>query len=324
MKKNNMKSYYFPFTHGAAERLAPLAMVLPELTLIRPTAQRAPSELSRLEEEGSLSLWSPAQGAGDDRVLGLLSEYRAWAEMNPGARGDVFGLRGGAVPFHDETSAYHLSTRIMRKAAGKKSAEKRDPLLSARVFLTMAQELDRENDAIGRELARFEDTEKELLSLLKGEAELPDSSAADAAGEPADYMLAERLAAWSRLLTSAGPPASAFFVTDSRKVVQHVLDESPTAERMGTMELAPCRSAERQAALALAFARMEAGEDYAPVAFGDTPETMGESVRLTLYRVPGQTPCRFLEQFHGKLPSDGGRDAAAGAGGTLIGVAAFG
>ncbi len=39
MKKDNMKSYYFPFTHGKAERLAPLAKVLPELTLIRPTAQ---------------------------------------------------------------------------------------------------------------------------------------------------------------------------------------------------------------------------------------------------------------------------------------------
>ena len=330
MKKNNVSSYYLPFTHVAEERLSGLARILPGLTLLRPTAGGVSAELTRLAEEGEITLKTAASGEGDARVLGLMGEYRAWGEMNPGVRGAAYGQREGRTPFYDDSSAYSIRAEISRGAEGGAAKEERDPVLSARVFLAMAQELDRENDAIGRELDRFSATEASLFSALRGEVEIPGDEGDDAAAaDPADYMLAERLAAWSRLIAEEGIEGCPLFVTDCGKVARHLLEESPTAEKVGTVRLPAAGGDGVRDALAHRLLEANGGAPLAadalegisgasePSVSPDIPET----ARLTLYRIAGEAPKAFLERLHG-CSADAGEGAPLGGGDTLIAVLA--
>jgi len=96
----------------------------------------------------------------------------------------------------------------------------------------MAQEHDLQNDALRQDLLSFEAMEQHLIKDLKGETL---SSSADndpyrsvATADTGQYMTKERIDAWARIMLH-DRQQSGLFITTSRAVIEHLLDEAPEA-----------------------------------------------------------------------------------------------
>jgi hypothetical protein len=313
-----MKPIYFPFTYIPDPVAEAVAACFGPFIVYRPCSGNVPDPMQRWAGQGVLELRAPA--ADEDRDLtAIVKGYLDWADLHlphAGVKTADLKSRLGGLPFFDDSASSKILADIKGRIRGRSSAEIIDPTQAARIFLCLAEEFDRQNHEAACELDRCHQKNLDLIRKLKMEE---DGLAVEPQPQPeilADYMVSDRIQAWSRLFVQ-DPAASGLFVTHSPAVMAHLLDSTPTAVRiMGWKSIAP-DIAKNAAGLSwrekLAFNLARYAEDAQGTEVDDLTEYIDPAaahgaMSLDIYLVPHQVPRDFFARCTGLSYDSGGSE----------------
>ena len=220
-----------PFTH-ISEKLADSAhQLLGPVILYQLGGLPIPSKISQLSEKELVKIRIPIELKEDDPLASIKQDYHAWAKgVYSRSRIDVraFMASSEPIPFYQESSIAHIRTEINQLCRGESLGLRNDPILTARLFLALAQEYDEKKIELAQDMIAVAHMEKHLLENLKRDQEEGfdyTQIQADFGEDLGIYMTRSRIDAWSLLYQSAGSGADVF-VTDSLAVVEQLCETS--------------------------------------------------------------------------------------------------
>jgi hypothetical protein len=215
-----VKPIYFPFTYLCAPGEAALRCCFPAVVVYQPMAGSLPPEMQDAAGTGFLDIRTPF-GGDDSKIKDLIAQYQHWVALHGKSRVPFFKARGDAIPFFDESHTTQIRSHIKNYNSDESPTPAIDRVLEARVFLQMAQEYDRQEAMLRREINAYRDLEAALLDTLHGATGRREQRLSLPGALPGDsrmpYMLAERLGAWTHLLAREGG-GSGLFVTTSAEL----------------------------------------------------------------------------------------------------------
>lgn len=234
---------YFPMTYLPADGLNRLAACFENTRVYRPADSPLPDNMQAAVQQGCLEIETPPLSEPDP-LDSLLEAYYAWAAENKGV--DLASVKGRktVVPFYGDATVSGIRQNIREMGDQGAPAETADPLLDARLFLSMAQELDRQDKALEESLDAVRAKEDSMLVELLGDAERHRDVAATMPGmrvaDPGGYMTGSRLKAWWQL-TCAGSGPGNLLVTDSPAVRDYLVERCPEFQKAGPELVLPLR-----------------------------------------------------------------------------------
>ena len=235
-----MTPVYFPLTHFSDDIAKAATACFHQMTLYLPAAAPLHPSIKKLKDSGFLELKIPVQG-DENKIEALMRDYRNWLVSHKGGEISFFKAMKNSTPFFDETSISNIRSAVKKnKDRSVASDETPDPVFLSRLFLRAAQDFDTTRQEIDKNLNSVEEMEEKLLNGLKGEADeldfhMPDVIVKD---DPAEYMLKERLEAWSRLMLTDSN-ISGIYITPSRSVLDFILENFPKAASLANYEDIP-------------------------------------------------------------------------------------
>lgn len=306
---------YFPMTYLPAAGLKRLASCFGRTRMYRPADTPLPEAMQAAAHLGRLEIETPALSEPDN-LDSLLEAHYAWAAENKGV--DLAAIKGRktGVPFFGDTTVSGIRQNIREMDFRGGSAETPDPLLAARLFLAMAQELDRQDNDLEKSLDEVRAKEDSMLVDLLGDAERHREVAAAMQGaleaDPGAYMTGSRLKAWG-LLARAGKGPGNLLVTDSRAVRDYLVERCPGLQKTDPELVLPLPQsgaagpADWQSQLMQYLADLMSSSAVAsPPAEMPAVETEGAVVHLSIYRRAGMDATAFFKS----LDDTGRADAA--------------
>ena len=230
----------FPHTYLSQRVMQILTKVFDRIGVYLPSELQIPEQMQHWADSDMLELRIPAPG-DEARLAEVLKAFRSWAAMQsdgPGFDVDLLKAYHSQAPFIDAPFASQIRTDIGRRMAPLSSKEGQkaeiDRLLSARIFLSIAQQLDEQADTLDKDFAAVDARRQDMLRELQDG--LPDSPANEppipvGSEEPGVYMLTERMQAWAWLAAvdaaQSGSHVPALLVTAGREVLEWVIDRLP-------------------------------------------------------------------------------------------------
>lgn len=223
-----MTPIYFPFTWAEVPTVQAITAVFPKFALYRP-AHRASSLLLPFEQAGSLEIRVPVT-KDSNKLASLVSDYQNWARLHRGSDLTFFKARQPAAPFID-----HLSSQIQSDILHYQDSptdQAHDPVFNARLFLEIASAFDAQQADLNRDLANIQDLEKNFAAALGDHTGTEEPVSLGNVplfqDDPGDFMLPERLQAWSRLFLQDRQQRTAedVWVTSRLSVVEWIRDEA--------------------------------------------------------------------------------------------------
>ena len=226
---------YFPMTYLPADGLNRLAACFEKTLVYRPAAGPLPEAMQAAVQQGRLVIETPAKTESDE-LAALLEAYYAWAAENKGV--DLAALKGrdSGIPFFGDATVSGIRQNIRERGEQEDTAETRNPLLEARLFLSMAQEMDERDNELEKSLDEVRAKEDSMLLELLGDAdrhpEVEATLQGPVAADPGAYMTGRRIKAWGQL-ARAGNLRGNLLVTDSRAVCDHLVERTPGLQKIG-------------------------------------------------------------------------------------------
>jgi hypothetical protein len=249
-----MVPVYFPYTYMSNTVMAALQYCFGRTIVYLPSEQMIPESMAQWSDGGLLDLRVPVKNE-EDRLAAVLKNYRQWAAMHDNRQGIDFTYlkaHGHHSPFFDENATSHIRAEIKGRLQGGQTNRSRpdglsENLLDSRIFLSIAQELDLQTDSLNADLKRFEAMERDLIQNLKGEddssGEVFSLKRAVKPGGQEDYMLRERLHAWTQLMQADddqfGHEASGLLITSNHAVLEKVIEHVPVAVKIFEWDAIP-------------------------------------------------------------------------------------
>ncbi len=241
-----MKPVYFPFTHISEDILKKISVCFRPLVVLQPSGFNISGDMEKWVESGLLEMRLPA-GDDDDRLEVMLKDYRVWANLHQRDQRAYLNPLMDEVPFFNDTSVSQIVKTIKENLQGGIFRNYPDPLFSAKAFLLIAQEFDRQQWEANQGVKSFEKKEHDLMKNLKGENGDgnvgPLSDATMWADNAMSYMVEERLRAWARLffnnISFDYQEITALFITGSRLTSEYLLEKFPDAERIFEFDSLP-------------------------------------------------------------------------------------
>lgn len=225
---------YFPMTYLSPVVGSTLAACFGQTAVYRPSDRKLPPAMQAGKDAGRLLVRLPAAGESD-RLAQLLEDYYAWARENRGVDLSLFKGRASSHPFFGSTSISRIRQEIRDGGDAAPKEATADPVFEARLFLEMAQALDRRNDELEQSLDDVRGKETRMLAELMGDDADPEAIEAifstGGSPDPGAYMTGTRLQAWWRLARS-GPLPGNLLVTNSRAVIEHLVEIRPGLEKI--------------------------------------------------------------------------------------------
>ena len=303
-----MKPTYFPFTYVSDSVAEALSACFRQFIVYRPLNENPTEQMQLWINRGAADVRVPVAG-NENELKTAVKNFQIWADLHrEGSREQAAILRShmDQVPFFNELSTRKIVEDIKANIPGDSDTQPPDFFLTARIFLYFAQEFDRQNQELTDDLIHHQQQETELIRQLKMESDpLAAEFQHSAMQQPdsfADYMVSDRLAAWTRIFCR-DPEISGLFVTNSTAVLEHLLDRVSTVTRIMHSESIPSgklKQDERvswQERLGLELVRLveqnqiDAGcESMEPL---DLPAA-DNTISLSIYRVQDQTPYQFF------------------------------
>ncbi len=307
---------YMPFTHIEEPQWRMLSNVFGAITVYSPVATMVPGQMQRWAQQDLLDIRFPGDVDGD-RVISLVREYKAWAQIHQGNIGDVVGFmksRPERFAMMEETNPSQIRHQV-RHYGDSPAQETADPLLDAALFLSLAQEFDCQQYAMDREMDAVQALERQMMEEISGDgADLERGAPIGAAAVVSSRdqsispeMIPQRVRAWAMLALGAGD-ASWLYITPSRPVVEYILDLLPDgvetySQPLGltgdAIVLPPNQMLEMVQAL-----NLDPNSVVPEASEGSDQPLPASQLRLTIYRFPDLAPRAFLRTL-------GGTDAAA-------------
>ncbi len=235
-----------PFTYYARPFLHVLENLGSPLILIYPSRRFIDDQMKQGLAQGLLDIRTPA-GMDEARLDQVLTEYRAWADLHQGnldALAGFFSTNQQSAPFVDETDPTQIRTQLNRYGqAGPDSAQQ--ALMQAAVFMAMAHEFDRHQNALSEELADIGIIERKMFQRLSGDADDFQSLRAGDGGaqeenlvDPGLYLTNKRVQAWATLARTTAS-GSLLFLTTSKVVFNSLCDAFSRAVPLAEWILRP-------------------------------------------------------------------------------------
>ena len=285
-----MTPIFFPFTYMPEPTAAALSAVFRRVGLYRPSETPLPETVQRHADAGFLEIRTPV-GGDEDGLRRAAADYRAWAERHSGSPLAFFKSQQGQIPFFEESSLSRIRSDIKRGAGERTDDASADPVFGARLFLSVAQDFDREQWEVNRGFADLRDLEASLLKSIHGEQEAGGPSATAPVEDLGRHMTDRRLWAWS-CLWAGDPAADALLVTDSREIFDVCLEplfDSPALERFDIDWPVETAARKRRDDLLQFLEDLSAGKTDPPAAPA-LPDETGNRMALHLFRANGMGP----------------------------------
>jgi hypothetical protein len=308
-----MKPIYFPFTYVSDPVAEALAACFGQFIIYRPAGESLSDRMQSLLSRGVMDVRVPVT-ENENELKAALNNYRTWADLHRGgAREKITALKAQmeSMPFFSDFSSSKIAGDIKEKSHGQPNSRIPDPALAARIFLYFAQEFDRQNHELALDLQRCGEQEADLIRQLKmedepvaGEFHIAPLQSSDSF---ADYMISDRLEAWTRIFCR-DPEAPGLFVTHSPAILEYLLERASTAARVMNFDSIPLGQEKRDARESW---QQKMALNLVRLAEGKPDESSGESIEqldwpparhtvsLSVYRVPDQTPREFFTQCAG-------------------------
>jgi len=318
-----MKPIYFPFTYISKPVAEALYACFRKTIVYQPSSKNIPEEIHKLAERGMLDIRisGKPEKKDEEKLSAILKEYSAWANLHQESSGihlDFFKARRNKIPFFDDTSTSQIKADI-EDITGESTARKEpDPVFNARLFLSIAQNFDMQNDKIIRDMASFETARMDLIKSLKGEDEtspvVPGYGDEFKTGNLADYdhMIPERIAAWALLMCcdpmQCKDEVSGLFVTSSQQAIDYLLEKTPETEIVFSTDAIPIFENQVEKTAKWPKDLMKyleiVAESSRPLEcenFTIVPDDLKceTKISLSLYLVPGALPLEYFSRFIG-------------------------
>jgi len=333
-----MKPIFFPSTYVPDSVAQALTACFGQFIVYQPLAGNIPEQMRSWVERGVLDIRVPVT-EDQNEFEAVVKNYLSWADLHfdgSGLKPPFLQTWKGAIPFFEASSSSQVAADIKTLLHGKPASRAPEPLLAARLFLYFAQDFDLQNQEVVRDLKRHHQQEAELMRRLKME---DDSLTAQfqkedvlEPDESADYLVLDRLGAWTRILLKDAV-ISGIFITHIPAVLQELLDQTPTAQKLLSIKSVPTCMAltdklapwREQLMSDLAYI-VEHKWSESPPRLPDQPSfrDAGKTVSLSVYLIPDQIPrdffshCAHIQPYDRDVPSGDGRFKN-----TLIGLIEF-
>ena len=333
-----MKPICFPSTYVPDCVAQALAACFGQFIVYQPSAGKVPEQMLAWVERGVLDIRVPVT-EDQNEFEAVVKNYLNWADLHfdgSGQKPPFLQTWKNSIPFFDTSSSSQVVADIKTLHHGKTTSSAPEPLLAARLFLYFAQEFDRQNQEVVQDLKRHRQQEIELIRRLKME---DDSLTAQfqkkdvqKPDESADYLVLDRLRAWSQIFLT-DTAISGIFITHTPAVLQELLNYSPTAQKLFSIESVPTGMAltdqlaawREQLVLDLAHIVEHKWSQATPGLSKQPSFRVAEkTVSLSVYLVPDLRPRVFFSRFAHIRPPDG--DIVFGDGSfknTVIGLIEF-
>ncbi len=329
-----MKPIYFPFTYISEPVLEALSAFFKQILVYQPSTLKIPENMQKLADSNLLEIRIPVKG-DENKINNILKDYKSWANIHQGSEMAFFKTKPDIIPFFGEFSTSQIKADIKKKKQKQQNEKKQDSLLNARIFLHIAQEFDSQNREINKALLLSEEKTLDLIDNLKGEDELSfkENNREKISGidYQSEYMTPDRIISWTHLL-QYDQNISNLFITNSRSVVEHLVEKTPDAKIVLSIDSIPLTKRRDKKTKNLQenlIKRLElllensltASEDIKIKSPFDKDE--GKKVSLTLYLVPGESPYKFFTRnaWHNGPVKEINKDAEFN--NTLIGFVEF-
>ncbi len=307
---------YMPFTHIEEPHWRMISSVFGAITVYCPVETMVPEQMQRWAQQDLLDIRYPDDVAGE-RVVSLVHEYKAWAQIHQGNLGDVAGFlksRPERFAMMEETNPSQIRHQV-RHYGDPPAPDRADPLIDAALFLSLAQEFDCQQYAMDREMDAVQALERQMMEQISGDGgDLEDGSPIGAAPVVSSRdqsispeMILQRVRAWALLALGAGD-ASWLYITPSKPVVDHILDLLPDGAEIYSQTLAFTGKASAVSSNQMREMVRALNLDPDSAALveseGSDQNVPAPQWRLTIYRFPDHAPRAFLRTL-------GGMDAVA-------------
>lgn len=247
---NTLDTLYFPDTVPSTRKQLPLALFFSAIHLLQPVEPGGESDTDQSSATGSYpfmetdfcQVHTPSPlGADRDRFLHLMSDIRSRKD-NYVEQLSYLSLASLSDPANrgDQSRQTIISSLMqgMDQKNGPRDEEARQALWQARLVLSIAEILDREEEELALQLATIDDQEIALFRHLQGE--IRESGEEDTVVEdpfqellelrqkmnqPRPGMIRNRLRAWSRLYLSGPLPKDIALWTTCRQEAADILLE---------------------------------------------------------------------------------------------------
>ncbi len=305
-----MKPVYFPFTYISKPVYDALSACFQRTVIYQPASFTVPETIRSWGEKGLLEVRIPLR-SDEEKLAAVLKDYKELARLHRDARGlknaFIRSLRE-SLPFFNEVSSSQIKEDIKRNIQQRTLQAKVDPVFNARLFLSMAQEFDLENERLRRDFRSIVAMENDILKNIHGQEGDVHAIAGKIGGDAtinedtAAYMMPERFQAWFQIMyfdLQHGGDRSNLFVTSSRSALNHLLDSTGGAEEIFKIE--PIAADERKGAGIEVWQKKltdhlqkltKVSRPLPDVIKMDPPPAKAceLSASLTVYIVPGETP----------------------------------
>jgi len=315
-----MKPYLFPFTYVNMSEMNACRSFFEGLKVFQSSLKHLPETMRPWVDQGILELSMPDPSSCLS-FEAALEETDNWARNHRlGAASYLKGYRN-KIPFFDATSVSQIRQDI--RTAGKETpaeAPREDTILPACIFLQMAQEFDAQNQSILQQMQQQDVMERNLYQELRGDAPLHRPGPSVARDDPLQFMLLDRLTAWSRILLSGGRPQGPFVtIRDSvLSLIQEHLSEREDlilAATLRTIEAGSGTAAKEKQTL-WSYCDKLAHTDLARIQ--DTglletyPTESSQTPGMRLYFIPEVSPYDLFARFFDSRMVVPGSDRDAG------------
>lgn len=302
-----MKPIYFPYTFVPLEIAEAVGKLFGQMIVYQPPGLEISEQMADAKEKGLLDIQVPI-GMDEEHVSLVVRDYRQWADIHAGndrLRFASVGQRKDSAPFFNETSILKIKEDLQRKLRDtNKTQEETDSFFSAMVFLHMAHELDKQHHDIHSGIRQLDKMEHALMeNLREGEGMYKNRIRKGAliSNDAADFMVSERIEAWSALMAQAKDQndISGLFLTGHQSVFNYMVENSSTGEMVLEVGNIPMDNHRNEKTRKWLDALMETIEIYIREPWGGSIERAlnmpveqktGSSISLSLYVVPEENP----------------------------------
>lgn len=307
-----MKPLFFPFTYITEPTINACLGFFDGISVPQASMKYIPGPMRQWTDQGYLDVRVPDPEDSRDFHAALM-ETDNWARYHRGGVSSFLKGYQEKVPFFGSLSTSQIK-RDIRTAnqANPHDASHEDTVLRARVFLHMAQEFDIQHQTLSLQLQEQEAMEKKLYQELKGDGSPSDKTFGTDKSwdkdDPFEYMMQDRLRAWSHVTLSHGHIQGPLVTTYASVLAliqeEHVLD---------TESLIPAGAVSPiDKNMASAKKESQALEDYCgkllntPMPhltdsglLGTYSDEAVDTFSMKLYLLPGIAPKHFIARLTG-------------------------
>lgn len=310
MKKyeDSMNLIVFPFTHVRDFQRDALASCFGRLAMFSLDSSREHPGDS-LETMTTLTLDEATVKA----VNASLRAYREWAGITGGKRGELKAMLRDRPYFTSDSGVWNLKARISEGADSPPSGNGPDrdeqSFFESLLFLRLAQESDRENEAIDRQFRSLGKVEETLMSAIRGEipAQPGSESVQEIPGvleDPGSIQTEKRILSWSQLFRRENgrieSPGPLVLLTTSPAVIDYLAQRAEKSIKILDIinfkvhEGKSGQTGDWETTLHEAFLKAAAGEETEGIAAGRTMGGASTCIDISLHLFSGKDVIRIF------------------------------